>query len=504
MTGVHIFLDKKTIDKECHKMNPYFCIKGMQRIINIILWILICPIMAWGQTTVYVGRISGDVEPAMASYVQRMLKIADKPDSVLILKMDTFGGRVDAALNIVDILTRTNYVKTIAFVTDKAISAGALIALACNSLYMKPHTTIGDCAPIIYDSGGPQMLGEKFQSPLRAKFRALAKKNGYPPLLAESMVSSEKAVYEIIYTSNEVVFMDQHTYNDLTDKQKESIKQKKTIVPENELLTMDDTEAHALGFSKKTVDKEDDILSDLALTDQPLVNIEETWSEQMVRWIYSVSSILLLIGMAAMYMELKSPGFGMFGIVGLIFLGIVFFAQYFVGLSDHLELLLIAMAMILMGFEIFVFPGFGISGLSAIACIALALIFSFQDFVIPRPDMPWEGQLMVNNSVKVLGSAVLAWLLSIMLFRFILPKTSHFVSGPYLDTNLADAHVTDQSTMQPDIGDIGIARTLLRPSGKMAIGKDTYDVVAQGEFIPQGSEIRVINIKGPRIIVKQI
>jgi len=476
----------------------------MQKKIKILIWIVIYPVIAWGQTTVYVGEITGDVEPAMAAYVERILEFADKPDAILILKMDTFGGRVDAALRIVDILTRTQYVKTVAYVTDKAISAGALIALACHSLYMKPHTTIGDCAPIIYDSNGPQMLGEKFQSPLRAKFRALAKKNGYPSLLAEAMVSSEKTVYKIIYLSNDVEFMDHHTYNDLTDKQKEEIKQKKTIVPKNELLTMDDSEAHELGFSQKTVDHETDILKDLSLTGQPVVEIEETWSEQMVRWIYSVSSILLLIGMAAMYMELKSPGFGVFGVIGLVFLGIVFFAQYFVGLSDHLELLLIAMAIILMGFEIFVFPGFGISGMSAIACMALALIFSFQDFVIPSPEMPWEGQLMMNNSIKVLGASILAWVLSIGLFRFILPKTSQLISGPYLDTNLADAHVTDQSTMQPCIGDTGIARTLLRPSGKMTIGKEIYDVVAQGEYIAQGTEVRVINIKGARIIVKQI
>jgi membrane-bound serine protease (ClpP class) len=401
-------------------------------------------------------------------------------------------------------LTNTKNVKTIAYVTDKAISAGALIALACQSIYMKPHTTIGDCAPIIYDSSGPQMLGEKFQSPLRAKFRALAKKNGYPPLLAEAMVSSEKAVYEITYHSNDVQYMDQHSYNDLTDKEIKKIKQKRTLVPEKELLTMDDTEAHQMGFSKITAAHMNDILADLSLADQSVINIDESWSEQMVRWIYSVSSILLLIGMAAMYMELKSPGFGVFGIVGLIFLGIVFFAQYFVGLSDHLELILIAMAIILMGFEIFVFPGFGFSGLSAIGCIALALIFSFQDFVIPSPGMPWEGQLMMNNSINVLGSAVLAWILSIVLFRFLLPKTSHLVSGPYLDTSLADAHVIDQSTMRLDIGETGIARTVLRPSGKMAIGKDIFDVVTQGEFIQQGSEIRVVNIKGARIIVKQI
>ncbi|KPA19485.1 Nodulation efficiency, NfeD [Candidatus Magnetomorum sp. HK-1] len=456
------------------------------------------------ESTVYVGTISGDVEPAMAAYVARMLDIADKPGAVLILEMDTFGGRVDAAFKIVDELTQTKHVKTIAFVTQKAISAGALIALACDSLYMKPHTTIGDCAPIIYDNDGPQMLGEKFQSPLRAKFRALAKKNGFPVLLAEAMVSSEKAVYEIIDNDNNRQYMDNHTYSDLTETEKKAITRKRTIVPKGELLTMDDSEAHILGFSQKTVDSLEDLQSALSLNDQPIVSIDETWSEKFVRTIYSVSSILLLIGLAAMYMELKSPGFGLFGVIGLIFLGIVFFGQYFVGLSDHLELLLIGLAMILMGFEIFVFPGFGISGLTAIGCIALALILSFQDFVIPSPDMPWEGQLMIDNSIKVLGSAVFAWFLSIVLFRYIVPKTAKLVSGPYLSTSLENAHSTDETTLGLSIGDMGVARTSLRPSGKMAMGRNIFDVLTQGEFIPQGSEVRVIKIKDAKIIVKKI
>ncbi|MBF0452485.1 MAG: ATP-dependent Clp protease proteolytic subunit [Candidatus Magnetomorum sp.] len=472
-----------------------------------LLFILFCSSIlnasAWA-SSVYVGSISGDVEPAMAAYVARMLEIADQPDAVLILEMDTFGGRVDAALKIVDELTQTKHVKTIAYVTQKAISAGALIALACDTLYMKPHTTIGDCAPITYDNDGPQMLGEKFQSPLRAKFRTLAKKNGYPVLLAEAMVSSEKAVYEIIGQDNQLNYMDQNDYDDLTEAEKKNIVRKRTIVPKGELLTMDDIEAHELGFSQKSVASLEALQADLSLSNIPVIDIGESWSEQLVRIIYSISSILLMIGLAAMYMELKSPGFGLFGVIGLIFLGIVFFGQYFVGLSDHLELLLIGLAIILMGFEIFVFPGFGISGLTAIACIALALILSFQDFVIPRPDMPWESQLMLHNSIKVLGAAVVAWVLSIVLFRFIVPKTAHFISGPYLDTTLKHAHSAEESTLALRIGDQGLALTVLRPAGKMSVDRNTYDVLTQGEFIPQGCEIRVIRIKGTKIIVKKI
>ncbi len=139
---------------------------------------------------VFVIPVSGEVEPTMAAFIERAVQqTAQYPDALLIFEMDTFGGRVDAALNIVETLLHTGSRKTVAFVKTKAISAGALIALACNDLVMRPSTTIGDCAPITYSGEGPKMMGEKFQSPLRAKFRSLARRNHYPPTLAEAMVT---------------------------------------------------------------------------------------------------------------------------------------------------------------------------------------------------------------------------------------------------------------------------------------------------------------------------
>ena len=132
-------------------------------------------------SNLYVIPISGEVEPGMAAFLKRALNdIPDTPDTVIVVEMDTFGGRVDSALEMVDALLNIKNAKTIAYVTNKAISAGALISLAANQLVMKNNTTLGDCAPITFTNEGPKMMGEKFQSPLRAKFRTLAKRNGYP------------------------------------------------------------------------------------------------------------------------------------------------------------------------------------------------------------------------------------------------------------------------------------------------------------------------------------
>ncbi|HMA66659.1 MAG TPA: ATP-dependent Clp protease proteolytic subunit, partial [Desulfosalsimonadaceae bacterium] len=161
----------------------------------LLLAVLLSPSTLHGQQQgpqsreVFVIPVSGQVDSGMAAFIERACDEAlQKPDSLLIFSINTFGGRVDAALEIVDTILTVPPERSIAFVEKKAISAGALIALSCGDLVMRPATTIGDTAPIIYSQEGPKMMGEKFQSPIRAKFRALARRNGYPEALAEAMV----------------------------------------------------------------------------------------------------------------------------------------------------------------------------------------------------------------------------------------------------------------------------------------------------------------------------
>ncbi len=453
---------------------------------------------------VYIIPISGDVDPGMAAFLKRaLIEIPDTPDTLVVVEMDTFGGRVDSALEMVDTLINVKNAKTIAFVTNKAISAGALISLACNQLVMKNSTTIGDCAPITYSKEGPKMMGEKFQSPLRAKFRTLAKRNGYPAVLAEAMVTADMEVYRVKLDGN-LVFMDAQEYQDLEKDQKARITMKKTVVAKGELLTMDDSEAYDLGFSSMSVASLEDMLKQLGVADQTIKRIQVSWSEDLVSLIGKLSPILMLIGLGALYTEIKAPGFGAPGVVGILCLSLVFFNQYLVGLANFTELLIIVIGIVLMGFELFVFPGFGISGIAGIMCITAGLLLSLQDFVIPDPNFPWEKELLINNSLKVLSAALGAFLMALFILRYIFPKLSKTISGPYLDTTLADARLDLPLTTSIQVGQTGTALTLLRPSGKANIDGEVYDVVTQGDFVPKESKIRVVNIKGTKIIVLRI
>ncbi len=452
---------------------------------------------------IYVIPVAGNVETGMAAFIKKSISTITEPDSIIVLEMDTFGGRVDSALQIVDTLLNDPKGRTIAFVDKKAISAGALIALASNDLVMRPSTTIGDCAPISFSQDGPKMMGEKFQSPLRAKFRTLARRNNYPPILSESMVTAEIEVLKV-EMPDQTIYIDSQAFADYPEADKKKILSKKTVVKKGELLTMDDTEAKALGFSRMTASTIPDMLSQMKITNYELIRLEQTWSENLGRFIGSISPFLLMIGLAALYTELKAPGFGVPGIIGITCLGLVFGNQFIVGLADQTELIIIVLGFVLLGFEVLILPGFGIAGIAGFLCIAIGMVLSFQDFVIPDPTLPWQQEILISNISQVIGSLLFAFIFSLFFMRYLFPHLGKIVDGPYLSSSLANSHADSVEASSVQAGDAGVALTYLRPSGKIKIGNDTFDAISQGEFIEKDKSVTIIEIKGNRVIVARL
>lgn len=453
--------------------------------------------------TIVIIDVEGTVDGGMSAYISRALRDSrEYPNRVIVLNMDTFGGQVDAAFQIVDTILNVRDAKTIAFVKTKAISAGALIALSCNELAMKPGTTIGDVAPLMVTNEGPKMLGEKFQSPLRAKFRTLAKKNGYPEKLTESMVTEGLVVYEVQYKDS-VRYLDSAQLADARTSGKEKILSTKMVVRKGELLTMDDAEARRYGFSEMSVENIETMLDSMKIAYEKIVRIEQSWSEEFVRFIGTIAPILMMIGFAALYIEIKTPGFGAPGIIGIICLGLVFFSQYMAGLADHTELIIIILGLMLLIVEVFILPGFGVAGLAGIALILIGMILSFQDFVLPKPEFPWQQRELSWNAIKVLGSFIGSALLAVIFFRFIFPKLGVVVEGPYLTATLKDARIDTEAQQNIHVGDQGVALTALRPAGKMLFNHNPYDVVTEGDFIDKDTPLVVTQISGNRIVVSR-
>jgi len=446
--------------------------------------------------------VEGTVDHGMAAFISRGLDFAAQYDNPLvILEINTFGGQVDAAFNIVDTIAACK-LPTIAFVKSKAISAGALIALSADQLVMSENTTIGDVAPLINTNDGPKMLGEKFQSPLRAKFRTLAAKNGYPESLAEAMVTEEIAVYEVIF-SDTVMYLDSAKLADLSPAVKKKIKETRLVVRRGELLTMTETEAKRYGFSKMTVSNIDEMLQKMGYEDVEIIRATENWSEKLVRIIAAISPILMMLGFAALYIETRSPGFGIGGILGVFCLALVFFGQYMVGLADYTELLFLIAGMVLLTVEIFVLPGFGIAGIAGILLMMAGMVLSFQSFSIPKPEFPWQYAIFMENIMRVALSILGSVLLVIVFFKYFFVRLGTVVKGPYLSATLQGTAADSAVCFVPNVGGRGKAITPLRPSGKIWIDGEECDVVTDGQFIENGAEVVVSQIQGNRIVVQK-
>ncbi|MDX1411041.1 MAG: hypothetical protein R3351_02710, partial [Nitrospirales bacterium] len=282
--------------------------------------------------SVWVASVEGVIDLGLAPFLQRVLHEATTAEAkAVVLEINTFGGRVDAAVLIRDALLDSK-IQTVAFINKRAISAGALISLAADKIVMADGGTIGAATPVqIGMPGAPaQPVAEKTVSYMRKEFRATAEKRNRPPLIAEAMVDADVEIPDVI--------------------------------EKGKLLTLTTDEA----LNHKVVDFRanslEAVLQSLSLANAMVHGTSETWAETLVRFLTHpvVSSLLMMLGMLGVFMELRVPGFGLPGTVGLVSLALFFWGHGLVRLAGLEELLLVALGLILVGVEIFFVPGFGI------------------------------------------------------------------------------------------------------------------------------------------------
>jgi membrane-bound serine protease (ClpP class) len=245
------------------------------------------------------------------------------------------------------------------------------------------------------------------------------------------------------------------------------------------------------------------MLAAMNIKNYELIYIKETWSETFVRFVGTIATVLMVIGFACIYWEIKTPGLIFPAVIGVICLALVFAGQYMVGLANYTELLLIALGVVLLGLEMFVIPGFGIAGISGIFFIALGILLSLQDFVIPKPDMPWQKDILENNLLFVSGSMIGAVGVIATFFIFIFPRIGHVFSGPYLSMDLKDSRVSSNMSIDVSIGDEGVVEKPLRPSGIILVHNKTFDAVADGEFFEKGETVVISEIRNNTIVVSR-
>ena len=448
-----------------------------------------------------VGMIDGGIH----SSLKRRVEIAKENGSNrIIFEIDTYGGQLEAAFEMSEYISNIANTKTIAFIPTKAISAGSLVAISCNEIYMAPQAELGDCEPIVPSSeGGYKTVGEKIQTVLRTKFRKFAEKNGYPVLLAEAMVTKEIEIYHVVTEDKpEGYYISGKELKEMNEEEKKKFKSKKLIIEEGQLLTMHAKEAYEYQFAKGIVENRNDLLRLLKIDKAETSVLETNWSEEMVRFLGRIAPVLLGIGLAALWMEFKSPGFGLPGIVGILCLATVFLSKHLVGLAETPEIIILFVGVALLAIEILFIPGFGIAGIPGIILIFIGAILSFQDFTIPRT--PYDVDLFIMNIFTVMCSLIGSGIAIFLLFKFMpgMPLFNRLVLTTS-ETAQGGFVIPSQPAGGSDLtGAKGIALTALHPTGKIEVNNNTLDVVTDGEFIEKGQTVEIIEVRGNRIVVK--
>lgn len=406
--------------------------------------------------------IKNTIDGGLAAFVERAINEAQQEEKEgIIFHIDTPGGRIDSAVYIKDTILKAK-LPTIAFVDKNAISAGALISIACDSLYMSTGASIGAATAV--DLQGKK-ASEKIISYFRAQMRATAEAKGRRPDIAEAMVDEELEI--------------------------EGVSKKGMLV------TLTYNEALELGISNGTVETIDDVLTSLGREKAAIVEYRLNWAELVVRFLTHpmISSLLMSIGFIGLIIEIRTPGWGIGGTIALVALALFFGSHYIVRLAGLGELLLFAIGVILLAVEIFFIPGFGIAGIAGTALIFIGLYLSLMGS-IPDPED-------FTRATYTIGWSILFTFIAGYIIIRTFPKTQLFNKLTLETVESTTEGFTSAETLSALVGKKGIALNNLRPAGKADINGSRMDVVSEGEYIERDTPIVISEVHGSRIVVKK-
>ncbi len=429
---------------------------------------------------VYVIPVEGEIAKGLIWVVRRGIREAEEAGAeAIVLKMNTNGGAADATEEIMGLLARTD-LPTYTFVDVKAFSAGAYIAVATDHIYMAPGSMIGAATPIAASplTGAAQMdesHAEKITSAFRAMIASTAEEKGHPVAVVEAMVDRDVEIPDLI--------------------------------EKGKLLTLTNTSAVEAGLSRGTVPDLDRLFEEAGFPDAPREIIRITAAESLARFITGslITGLLLLGGLAGIYFEIRSPGFGLPGILGLSLLAVFFFGHNVAGLAGHEVIILFVIGLILLLIELFFTPDFGLLGAGGIICILLSFILAMGRGPLFDPQTILHPNYF--RAVTLFGAALGGFLILILsTYRMVFTSSSPLY-GRFVLTAAEKRErgfESSESGISDLVGARGEALTKLRPAGKARLGGRPVDVVSLGEYIDRGEEVRVVAVDGNRVVVRKV
>ena len=433
---------------------------------------LLCPLVlhqteVLAQTVYHVDmKLEGMIDPGVSAFVERVIEDAEANEvDAIVFEIDTFGGRVDAATVIRDAILDSEAL-TIAFINKRAISAGALISLACDKIVMAQAGTMGATTPV---DGSGTKASDKVTSYMRAEMRATAESTGRDAKIAEAMVDERVDIPGLSAEAGRPATLttEQSLNYEMADETAESLR---------------------------------DVLSIYDLGEAEIVPIELNWAEHVVRLLThpAVTSILLAVAMFGLIAEVRTPGWGLGGTLALVALGIFFGSHLVIKLAEWQELAIFAVGLGLLLVEVIVIPGFGIAGLAGVGLMLGSLVVTqLGDFQL------WNVDEIAAVIVRLSASMVGAFVLSLVMLRS-LPRMASFNRLVLeTETRASEGYVSSSRAENELLGKEGVTVSELRPAGIALIDGRRTDVVTDGEFVAVGQAVEVVEVSGNRVVVRR-
>ncbi len=421
----------------------------------------------FAQTKVMVMDVKNEIDPRMTRYVELALEHAEETKAdIVIIEMDTYGGVLTDAKDIVDKLMAFKKPLWV-FINSDAASAGALISIACDSIYMSPAASIG-AATVVDGSGGK--APDKYQSYMRSIMRATAEENKRNPKIAEGMVDE----------------------NVTLDSLKEI----------GQVITFSTSEAIANGYCEGKVSSIEEILKKNKVASYEMDHFELSSTDTIVAFFLNpfISGILILVIIGGIYFEMQAPGVGFPGLAALVAIVLYLVPYYLNGLAANWEIIAFFIGILLIALEIFVIPGFGIAGVSGIAITVMALV------LIMINNDAFDFEFVRMNDILISLAAAMGGLLGGMILLFAgsakLADTKYYKHIALTTTQESIEGYNANFVRESMKGKRGVAHTVLRPSGKVMIDENLYDAFTLGDYVEKGAIIEVVDNETTSLKVK--
>lgn len=473
---------------------------GFARIAFVVVWLaisiasLVPASLSSAQDdgpSVYIIPINGTIDLGLAPYLDRVIGEAeDAGASAIILDIDTPGGRLDAVLQMNDDILGAS-VPTVAFVNRTAFSAGALIAISADRIFMTSGAVMGAATPI--DGATGETASEKVISAVRSTFRSTAEATGRDPQIAEAMVDENIDI--------------------------------PGLSPAGQLLTLTTNDAMQYGYAEAVIETQDTLLTHLGLSDARVITTDLSFAERTTRFITDplVAGLLLTLGLLLIVFDFFADGLGIMALAGLAMIGAFFWGHMVAGLAGWEDLVLVMLGLALIAIELFVIPGFGIPGILGLIALLGGLFLAMLEGDTTR----------TTDSIQQAGLTILAVLafvaIGFVLLLSFLPRRSRF-AGTVLRSTVTEGSDGQQEPIGwlkwfggqdrmesegglvapashhvfgPYQGKKGVTRSPLRPSGIAEIDGAPVDVVAESDFIEEGEAVVVVLDEEYRRVVRR-